>query len=129
MAKQSKPSSPKAIAKPKATPVRVKWLDEPQHHDYPATASYLSLLAGPTPVVRAVKALQEAATVTFMAKDLLRAAGLPLLAADDAEVAKELDRVRPCAITPAAGRSECTAWAPSNCQRSPSPRCWGRSRR
>jgi hypothetical protein len=42
--------------------------------------------------------------VKFKAKDLLRAAGLPLLPADDPDVAKELGRVRagtalsPCLI-------------------------------
>lgn len=89
MAKQSSPS------KSKTTPTSsVRWLDDPQEHDYPAAAYYLSLIAGPTAVSRAVKALQEAATVTFKAKDLLRAAGLPLLPADDPDVAKELGRVR-----------------------------------
>lgn len=90
MAKQSKSSKPKR----EATPVSVTWLDEPQGHDYPAAASFLSLIAGPKAVSRAVTALQEAATVTFKAKDLLRAAGLPLLPADDPDVAKELGRVR-----------------------------------
>ena len=71
-----------------------KWLDEPQKHDYPAAASYLSLIAGPKAVRRAVKALEQADTVSFKAKDLLRAAGLPLLPADDPDVAKELGRVR-----------------------------------
>jgi hypothetical protein len=72
----------------------VRWLDKPQPHDYPAAASYLSLIAGPKAVSRAVKALELADTVSFKAKDLLRAAGLPLLPADDPEVAKELGRVR-----------------------------------
>ncbi|GGI01513.1 hypothetical protein GCM10007170_41120 [Arthrobacter liuii] len=82
----------------------VKWLDKPEKHDYPAAASYLSLIAGPKAVNRAVKALREADTVSFKAKDLLRAAGLPLLPADDPDVAKELGRVRagtalsPCLI-------------------------------
>lgn len=94
MAKQRKPFNPKTAPKRKATPVTVKWLKEPQHHDYPAAASYLSLIAGPKAVSRAVKALKEAATVSFKAKDLLRAAGLPLLPADDPDVVKELGRVR-----------------------------------
>jgi hypothetical protein len=89
MSKQNSPSKSKRTPTPAVT-----WMKEPKDHDYPAAASYLSLIAGPTAVSRAVKALQEAATVTFKAKDLLRAAGLPLLPADDPEVAKELDRVR-----------------------------------
>lgn len=89
MTKQSGPS--KATDRPEPA---VKWLDKPQEHDYPAAASYLSLIAGPKAVSRAVKALEQADTVSFKAKDLLRAAGLPLLPADDPDVAKEVERVR-----------------------------------
>ena len=89
MTKQSEPSKAKDRPEP-----AVKWLDEPEEHDYPAAASYLSLIAGPKAVSRAVKALEQAETVSFKAKDLLRAAGLPLLPTDDPDVAKELGRVR-----------------------------------
>lgn len=89
MTKQGEPSNAKNHAQPP-----VKWLDEPEIHDYPAAASYLSLVAGPKAVSRAVKALEQADTVSFKAKDLLRAAGLPLLPADDPDVAKELGRVK-----------------------------------
>ena len=60
MAKQNNPSKPQTTPKPSVT-----WMKEPQEHDYPAAASYLSLIAGPTAVSKAVKALQQAATVTF----------------------------------------------------------------
>lgn len=89
---------------PTARKSEVKWLTEPQKHDYPAASSYLSLIAGPKAVTKAVKALKQAETLPFRAKDLLRASGLPLLPPDDPDVAKELDRVRagtalsPCLI-------------------------------
>ncbi|WP_427174608.1 hypothetical protein [Arthrobacter sp. 92] len=89
MTKQSSPSKSKDTRKPTVT-----WMEEPQAHDYPAAASYLSLIAGPKAVAKAVTALQGAPTMTFKAKDLLRAAGLPLLPADDPDVAKELGRVK-----------------------------------
>jgi hypothetical protein len=71
------------------------WQDEPDGHDYPAAESYLSLLVGRTGAARLVSALQKELTLEhFAAKDILRAAGLPLLAADDPEVAADLERVR-----------------------------------
>lgn len=69
------------------------WLKKPQHHDYPAATSFLSLNARPKKVRRAVKKLKSVDVITFKAKDLLRATGLPLLPRDDADVAKELARI------------------------------------
>jgi hypothetical protein len=71
------------------------WQSEPEAHDYPAAESYLSLLVGRTGAARLVNALRAELTLEhFAAKDILRAAGLPLLAADDPEVADDLDKVR-----------------------------------
>ncbi|GAC1386818.1 MAG: hypothetical protein NVSMB43_26540 [Pseudarthrobacter sp.] len=110
MTKQTESSKAKDHPKP-----TVKWLDKPDEHDYPAAASYLSLIAGPKAVSRAVRALEQADTVSFKAKDLLRAAGLPLLPADDPDVAKELGRVRagtalsPCLIIRGSRKAGTTA--------------------
>ena len=71
------------------------WQDDPDAHDYPAAESYLSLLVGRADAARLVGALRANPTLEhFAAKDILRAAGLPLLAADDPEVAADLDKVR-----------------------------------
>ena len=71
------------------------WQSEPEAHDYPAAESYLSLLVGRTSAARLVSALRAELTLEhFAAKDILRAAGLPLLAADDTEVAADLEKVR-----------------------------------
>ena len=72
----------------------VLWRDLPQGHDYPAAASYLSMLAGPKTVRRLVKALQQAPVTQFKAKDILRAAGLPLLPRDNAHVVADLAAVK-----------------------------------
>ena len=40
--------------------VEIKWLTEPEDHDYPAAASYLSLLCEPTEVRRIISALKAA---------------------------------------------------------------------
>src|SRR5580692_4110202 len=71
------------------------WQNEPEAQDFPAAESYLSLLVGRAAAAGLVKALQkEVALEHFAAKDILRAAGLPLLAADDSEVAADLRKVR-----------------------------------
>jgi hypothetical protein len=71
------------------------WKDEPEAQDFPAAESYLSLLIGPAAAAKLVKALRKQQTLQhYAAKDILRAAGLPLLAPDDSEVAADLDKVK-----------------------------------
>lgn len=71
----------------------VSWAEGPADHDYPAAASYLRLLAGPALVDVLTGLLSQAPTVHQHAKDILRAAVLPLLPADDPEVAKDLKKI------------------------------------
>lgn len=66
------------------------WLDNPQKHDYPAAANYLSLLLDAKYVDEAVKGLKKAKTVHYFAKDILRASRLTLLPIDDVHVAGDL---------------------------------------
>jgi hypothetical protein len=71
------------------------WQDQPQAEDFPAARSYLTLLAGPAAATRMAKALRKQPTLQhYAAKDILRAAGLPLLAVDDSEVAEDLGKVK-----------------------------------
>lgn len=71
-----------------------KWLGEPEEHDYPAGESYLSL-EYPVAVARQlVKRLRAADMSRFLAKDIMRASRLPLLATSDADVARDLEKVR-----------------------------------
>ena len=76
----------------KAPPIR--WLSAPEDHDYPAAASYLSLIAPPDAVAVLVTKLRSAAAATFKAKDILRAARLPLLGTDNPHVASDLGKIR-----------------------------------
>jgi hypothetical protein len=69
------------------------WKDEPEEHDYPAAASYLSLIAGAGQVDELVGRLKGGVSAHYKAKDILRAAGLPLLAKDNAHVAADLKKV------------------------------------
>jgi hypothetical protein len=70
------------------------WKNEPDAQDFPAAENYLSLLVGHTVAGTLVDALRKQQTLDhFAAKDILRASGLPLLAADDSEVANDLKKV------------------------------------
>ena len=71
------------------------WKDEPEKQDYPAARSYLSLLVDPRKAKKTAKALgDDPDAARYKAKDILRAAGLPLLPLDDPEVAKDLAKVK-----------------------------------
>jgi len=72
---------------------QVEWKNEPDEHDYPAAASYLSLLARPALVDTVVAALKEAPIAHFHAKDILRAARLALLPTDNPHVASDLKTI------------------------------------
>jgi hypothetical protein len=71
----------------------LKWVQSPAEHDYPSAASFLSLLTYSAQVEALITALSHAPTVQQYAKDILRAARLPLLPAADPEVAVDLRRV------------------------------------
>lgn len=71
----------------------VKWKNDPQDHDYPAAAAYLSLLLSDSQVAGVISALEKSTVVTQKAKDILRAAQLPLLPKNDEHVAGDLDKI------------------------------------
>lgn len=75
------------------TVTRPIWLDNPQKHDYPAAANYLSLILEAPNVDRAIKELKKAKTVHYFAKDILRASRLSLLPLDDVHVAEDLTAI------------------------------------
>src|SRR5262245_37936757 len=48
----------------------IKWLPEPEEHDYPAAESYLLLLHGETEVNKMISSLRSAKVTQFKAKDI-----------------------------------------------------------
>ena len=71
------------------------WKDEPEQQDFPAAESYLSLLVGADTAAKLAKALRKKQPLRhYAAKDILRAAGLPLLGQDDSEVTADLKKVK-----------------------------------
>jgi hypothetical protein len=71
------------------------WQDEPEAEDFPAAETYLSLLVGAEAASKLAKALRkERSLKNYAAKDILRAANLPLLGPKDSEVAADLNKVK-----------------------------------
>ena len=71
----------------------VRWRDEPEDDDYPAAASYLTLLYDPTSVRSHIRALRRAPRVEYAAKDLLRASALPLLPLTNTHVRRDEKKI------------------------------------
>lgn len=71
----------------------VKWLDEPEAHDFDAAAAYLSMVAEPDAITAVVAALRTAKEVERAAKDILRAALLPLLPSSNVHVRSDLSKI------------------------------------
>lgn len=69
------------------------WRNDPDDHDFPAAANYLSLIMRKKHVDEVVAALKKAKTETYFAKDLLRASRLELLPITDTHVALDIKKV------------------------------------
>jgi hypothetical protein len=73
---------------------REHWKEEPDEHDYPAAADYLSLQLPPAAAEDVCNRLRSAPIEHRKAKDLLRASGLPELGPDNVHVVRDLDKVK-----------------------------------
>jgi hypothetical protein len=76
------------------TKMKIKWFKQPQKHDYPAARAYLNLILEPRDARKVVEKLKRASTQEFAAKDIFRAANVPLLATSDSDVKKERTLIR-----------------------------------
>ena len=73
--------------------LKIKWLDEPEEHDYPAAESYLKLLFDEKTVVSLLERLKRSSMTGFKAKDIFRASGLPLLRPSNSHVRKDRKKI------------------------------------
>jgi hypothetical protein len=76
-----------------AKEVEIKWLADPEDQDYPAAASYLSLLYDEPAAAKFVEQLRKAPLSKFKAKDIFRASGLPLLGVSNSHVEHDQKKV------------------------------------
>ncbi len=74
--------------------VSIKWLSEPEEHDYPAALSYLSLIYPDATANDYTEQLKHAAVVSFKAKDIFRASTLSLLGVSNSHVDKDQQKIR-----------------------------------
>jgi hypothetical protein len=76
-----------------ASAIEIKWLAEPEDHDYPAAVSYLSLLYDEAAAAKLVDRLRKAPLSKFKAKDVFRASGLSLLGVSNSHVERDRKKV------------------------------------
>jgi hypothetical protein len=74
--------------------IQIKWLSEPEDHDYPAALSYLSLLYNKRTATAHVNRLKRASMSKFKAKDIFRASRLPLLGISNAHAKEDRKRIQ-----------------------------------
>ena len=77
----------------KANETEILWLPEVDAHDYPAAASYLSIIYKPEKVTLIVEVLKAASIVQFKAKDIFRASQLSLLGVSNSHVQKDCKKI------------------------------------
>ena len=73
--------------------VEIKWLSEPEDHDYPAAKSFLSILFEESFAKKIVKELKKAPMSEFKAKDIFRASVLSLLGVSNSHIDKDRQKI------------------------------------
>ena len=73
---------------------KIEWTEKGEAEDFDAAVKYLSLLCPDAKAKALVKSLRGGKLVEHAAKDLLRAAELPLLPSDESHVADDLKRIQ-----------------------------------
>ena len=76
-----------------ANAIDIKWLADPEEHDYPAAGSYLSLMYDEPAAGKYVEQLCKAPISKFKAKDIFRASGLSLLGISNSHVEHDREKV------------------------------------
>ena len=77
-----------------ARELKIKWLSEPEDHDYPAAKSYLRLVCNDATAKAHVEKLRRARMTKFKSKDIFRASGLSLLGISNYHVKKDRKKIK-----------------------------------
>jgi disulfide oxidoreductase YuzD len=72
---------------------KIKWLDKPEEHDYPAAASYLSLIYEEKITNDLIEKLKNAPVSHYKAKDIFRASALSLLGISNLHVRRDIKKI------------------------------------
>ena len=75
------------------TRFRIRWLEAPEEHDYPAALSYLKLSYPAKMAKQLVSKLEGARVTEFKAKDIFRSSGLSLLGISNSHVEKDQRKI------------------------------------
>jgi hypothetical protein len=81
------------MGEPRVSKSKLEWSEKGEAPDFDAAAKFLSLLYSDAKAKALVKSLRNAKLVEHAAKDLLRAAHLPLLPNDESHVDEDLKRI------------------------------------
>ena len=73
---------------------KIKWLRNPEAHDYPAAKSYLTLVFNDSTATAFVGELKRARVTKFKAKDIFRASRLSLLGVSNFHVKKDRRKIK-----------------------------------
>ena len=82
------------MSKTKGKTWEIKWLPEPEEHNYPAAESYLTLMYSGSRAKKMVARLRAARIEQFKAKDIFRASQLSLLGVSDSHVVKDRKNIK-----------------------------------
>jgi len=74
--------------------ISIKWLKEPEDHNYPAALSYLSLIYDEGTASKMVDDLKAAPISEFKAKDIFRSSSLSLLGVSNSHVDKDRKKIK-----------------------------------
>lgn len=72
---------------------KIRWLKEPEEHDYPAALSYLNLIYDEPTASLFVEKLKSATNSQYKAKDLFRASSLSLLGVSNSHVERDRKKI------------------------------------
>ena len=76
------------------TKPKLEWTEKGEAEDFDAAVKFLSLMSPEAKAKALVKSLRNSKLIEHAAKDLLRAAQLPLLPSDESHVDADLRRIR-----------------------------------
>jgi hypothetical protein len=77
----------------KAPKAVIRWLPQPEEHNYPAAESYLRLSYTDKEAARLVRELERAPMTEFKSRDIFRASGLSLLGLSNSRVQKDINKI------------------------------------